>query len=67
MEESRFWIKEDMGLAQHSNSNAIQVSEETSTYTGLAWLSPSSSLLNSFMFWKSRYVKSEWNKEKMIT
>lgn len=67
MEESRFWIKEDMGLAQHSNSNAIQDSEEISTNIGFGWLNPSSALLNCFMFWKSRYIKSEWNKKKMIT
>lgn len=35
MGESWFWIKEDMGLAQHSSSDAVQVSEEISTYISL--------------------------------
>lgn len=66
MEEPWFWIKKDTGLAQHRNSDAIQVSEETSTYFGFGWLNLSSSLLNG-LSWKSKYIKSEWNKEKMIT
>lgn len=32
MEEAWFLIKEDISLVQHSNSDAIEVSKDTSTY-----------------------------------
>lgn len=57
MEDSWFWIKEVMGLTQHSNSNAIQVSEETSTYIGYGWWNLSSSLLNCYVVWKIKIYK----------